>query len=248
MILSLTQLWSSVGTPVLGLLEFSPAEQGSSFWCKSACSEAPGAFSAGGGRRRNRSGCGGSPPARLLLLLSFQEVALTQGWLPLILIFVPAGVVTVWHFAKSNSHVCCTCTSADETLTAKLLQTLSRLAERSRAFRLIEETQKMQILRPRCQHLLFITVKHLNMQRNAPKIKVKNWFIFSNTDYLELIIQFIIVRGRARLLLLLSGLNLCRTQFLAATAIDFKKQMWQMLCILGETQPCNYRKSHSPAP
>lgn len=25
--------------------------------------------------------------------------------------------------------------------------------------------------------------------------KVKNWFIFSNTDYLELIIQFIIVRS-----------------------------------------------------
>lgn len=118
MILFLTQLWSSVGTPVLGLLEFSPAGQGSSFWGKSAYSEAPGAFSAGGGRRRNRSGCAGVP-------LPFQDFALTQGWLPLILIFVPASVVTVWHVAKSNSHVCCTCTSADETLTAKLLHTLN---------------------------------------------------------------------------------------------------------------------------
>lgn len=150
--------------------------------------------------------------------------------------------MTVWFSKVSHCHVCCTCTSAEETLTAKLLQTLSSLAKLSRAFGLILETQEMQILRPRCQHLLFITVKRLNMQRNATKIKVKNWFIFSNTDSLELIIQFIIVRGQARLLLLLSGLNLCCTRFLAATAIDFKKQMWQMLCILGETQPCNYRK------
>lgn len=39
-----------------------PAEQRSSLWCKSAYSEAPGAFSAGGGRRNNQS----SPSALLL--------------------------------------------------------------------------------------------------------------------------------------------------------------------------------------
>lgn len=51
-----------------------PAEQRSSLWCKSAYSEAPGAFSAGGGRRNNQS----SPSALFLLLLSFKRLLWLQ--------------------------------------------------------------------------------------------------------------------------------------------------------------------------
>lgn len=163
------------GTPVLRLLEF----QQSSFWCKDTYSGAPGAFSAGGGKKKPKWLCWSSPSALPRLLLSFKEVAMTPRWLPLIFIFVPAGVLTVWHFAKSN--IVCTCTSAKDfydSCFTKLLQTRALLNEHACAGRL---NKALSLYVTIYQNLLFISyccTSHYVKKLFSLFILVKDWRIF----------------------------------------------------------------------
>lgn len=112
-----TQLWGNVGTPVLGLLEFHQS-RGALFGVKAPTARPLQLSLQEDGEEITR--VAQSSPSALLLLLSFKEVVMTPGWLPLIFIFVPAGVLTVWHFAKSNSHVGCSCCSADHFCDSKV--------------------------------------------------------------------------------------------------------------------------------
>lgn len=187
----LTQLWGNVGTPCPGIVRL-PAEQRSSFWCKSADSKVPGAFSAGG-RRNSQSGSAGVPLLALLLpLLSFKEVAMTPGWLPLIFIFVPAGVLTVWHFAESNNHIGCTCPFCRcISMIVKLLQTRAWLIECARACRLI---LALSLGENTYQNLLFTSYC-------CTTHYVEKEIIFSKANYVDLITLCILVWGWTRLVL-----------------------------------------------
>lgn len=140
-----------------------PAEQRSSFWRQSAYSQAPGAFSAGGWRGKNQSGSAG-----VLLLLSFKEVYVTPGWLPLIFIFVPAVVLTVWHFAKSNSPIGCTCNSAGDRFDDSKVAADSGFSEWACVCVCADLSTLSAFVRPHIRICcLLVTVPHFMMWKNV---------------------------------------------------------------------------------